>query len=340
LEWEFWPSWLVYPPVVVYVLWRCLKHRSWTLFCAANPGMEGGGFVDESKLAILDALGGGQGRVARHRSVLAGGSPEERGAALSRAIAELGGLPLVIKPDAGQRGSGVLIARDLISAETYVRETDLALVVQEYVGGLEYGVYYARYPDQPTGRVLGVTLKRMPWVVGDGQKTLEQLILSDRRAVALAELYFKKNELRLDDVIPAGERVQLSELGTHARGSIFLDGNHLISAELEQAVDAVARGFEGFYLGRFDIRAPSDEDLSAGRNLKVLEVNGVTSEPTHMYDPKHNYFYGLRELIQHWRRAFEIGAQNRARGAAVPGLVGLLAAWPRYLRRQKSHRHG
>lgn len=340
LAWEFWPAWVVYPPIVVYVLWQGLRRGSPTLFCAANPGMEGGGFVDESKLEILAGLGSGGGRVPAFRAIPADADPEQRGQALARAIAELGGLPVVIKPDAGQRGSGVLIARDLAPAEEYVRETRLALVVQAYVPGLEYGVYYARHPDQTRGRVLGVTLKRMPSVVGDGRRTLEQLILADARAVALAELYFSRNELRLDEVIPAGERVQLSELGTHARGCIFLDGNHLITPALEAAIDEVARGLAGFHLGRFDVRAPSDEALAAGVGLMVLEVNGVTSEPTHMYDPRHSFAYGLRELRAHWRRAFEFGAANRARGAKVPGMFELLARWPRYRQRQKAHRGG
>jgi membrane protein DedA with SNARE-associated domain/pimeloyl-ACP methyl ester carboxylesterase len=340
LAWEFWPAWLVYPPTVVYLLWQGLRRGSLTLFCAANPGMEGGGFVDESKLEILTGLGSGGGRVPAFRAIPAGHGPEQRGQALTQAIAELGGLPLVIKPDAGQRGSGVLIARDLAPAEEYVRETSLALVVQAYVPGLEYGVYYARHPQEIRGRVLGVTLKRMPSVVGDGRRSLEQLILADPRAVALAELYFRRNELRLDEVIPAGERVQLSELGTHARGCIFLDGSHLITPALEQAIDEVAQGLAGFHLGRFDLRAPSDEALAAGDGIQVLEVNGVTSEPTHMYDPRHSFLYGQRELLAHWRRALEFGAANRARGVAVPGVFELLARWGRYRQRQKAHRGG
>jgi len=64
----------------------------------------------------------------------------------------------------------------------------------------------------------------MPVVMGDGRRTLDELILADPRAVAMAATYLDAQEARLREVIPEGERVQLVELGTHARGAYFLDG--------------------------------------------------------------------------------------------------------------------
>jgi hypothetical protein len=37
IHWEFWPPWLAYMPVVPYILFLGIKHRSLTLFTAANP---------------------------------------------------------------------------------------------------------------------------------------------------------------------------------------------------------------------------------------------------------------------------------------------------------------
>src|SRR5262249_54174706 len=54
--WEFWPAWMAYIPVVPYILVQGIKHRSLTLFTAANPGIPSGGFVGESKSAILANL--------------------------------------------------------------------------------------------------------------------------------------------------------------------------------------------------------------------------------------------------------------------------------------------
>src|SRR6266545_2522670 len=55
-RWEFWPPWAFYPPVVLYILYLGLKHRSLTLFTCANPAIEEGGFVGESKSKILLGL--------------------------------------------------------------------------------------------------------------------------------------------------------------------------------------------------------------------------------------------------------------------------------------------
>ena len=38
-RWEFWPAWAAYLPVLPYILYLGLKHRSLTLFTAANPGV-------------------------------------------------------------------------------------------------------------------------------------------------------------------------------------------------------------------------------------------------------------------------------------------------------------
>src|SRR5437868_4634620 len=55
-QWEFWPPWVAYIPLIPYLLYLGLKYRSLTLFTAANPGIPSGGFVGESKSRILANL--------------------------------------------------------------------------------------------------------------------------------------------------------------------------------------------------------------------------------------------------------------------------------------------
>ena len=83
---------------------------------------------------------------------------------------------------------------------------------------------------------------------------------------------------------------------------------------MERAIDSLAQGFAGFYFGRFDIRTISLADFQQGQNFKIVELNGVTSEATSIYDPKNSLFTAYRVLFEQWRIAFEIGAQNRQRG--------------------------
>lgn len=316
-HWEFWPAWTLYAPVLLAVAGAALRHRGLRVVTAANPSMPTGGLVGESKSAILDGLAGAGDAIARHGVIDAALDGEARVARLDALVDELRlGWPLVVKPDRGERGEGVVIARDRAAALAAVRDADDDLIVQEYVPGREFGVFYARRPDEPVGRILSVVDKLLPSVVGDGRRTVEQLIFDDERAVALASSYLEQLGDEAARTPAAGERVTIAHLGTHCRGAIFRDGSDLATDALRDALDAIARADPGFFFGRFDLRVPDEDALRAGRDIKVLELNGLTSESAHVYDRRHPITYAWRVLSAQWRLAFEIGAANVARGAA------------------------
>jgi hypothetical protein len=177
-------------------------------------------------------------------------------------------------------------------------------------------VFYVRMPDAACGQVFAVTDKRMVSLTGDGRSTLERLILADDRTVCMGRFFLDRFTARLDDVPGGGERIVLTELGTHCRGAVFLDGGELITPALTAAVERVSRTFDGFYFGRYDVRTESAEAFKRGE-FTVIELNGLTSEATSIYDPKHSVWFGWRVLCRQWRLAFEIGAANRARGKRV-----------------------
>jgi hypothetical protein len=324
LRWEFWPPYVFYPPVIAYIAYLGLRFRGLTLFTAANPAMPAGGFVGESKHEILEHLKGA-GSCLPSSTLLREGPLEDR-AEQAEAFMQNHqfSFPVVLKPDAGQRGSGVAVVRSSQQLHEYLGRTSLPIIVQEHVPGREFGVFYVRYPDQKRGRIFSVTEKRMPVVVGDGSRTLEELILEDDRAVCMSDFYLRNNSKRAHDVPAAGEKVQLVEIGTHCRGAIFLDGSYAITPALEETIDRIASTFDGFFFGRFDIRVPTVEDVMAGKNLKVIELNGVTSEATHIYDPKLSLIDAYRVLFEQWRIAFEIGYKNRERGTRPTSAMELL----------------
>jgi membrane protein DedA with SNARE-associated domain len=313
-RWEFWPMWAVYPPVVAYIAWLGLRHRRLTLPTIVNPGIgAGGGLVGESKSDILRGLAGSD-LVARW-GVIPAGAHADRLAAVREWIArEQLNFPVVIKPDVGERGAGVVIARDFAAVERALAENPAALIAQAYVPGVEYGVFYFRRPTAARGEILAITDKRMVTITGDGRHTLEELILGDERAVCMAAFFLERFSDRLDEVPRAGERIALSELGTHCRGALFLDGTHLLTPALHLAIERASRAFDGFYFGRYDVRAGSPEAFQRGE-FKVIELNGLTSEATSIYDPRHSVWFGWRTLCRQWRIAFEIAAANRSRGA-------------------------
>jgi hypothetical protein len=329
---EFWPPYLFYPPVIAYIAYLAIRFRSWTLFTAANPAIPAGGFVGESKHQILEHLKNAAPWLPCS-TLLACGMPAQRIAEAEEFMWQQGlQFPVVLKPDAGQRGSGVAIVRSFEQLCEYLTRSSFPVILQEYVPGEEYGVFYYRYPGSERGRVFSVTEKRMPILFGDGQHTLEELVLADDRAVCMSDFYLRKNSARLQEVPAAGERVQLVEIGTHCRGAIFLDGGDTITPALEDVIDRIAQSFDGFFFGRFDIRVPSRGDFMAGRNIKIVELNGVTSEATHIYDPKLSLFDAYRVLFEQWRIAFEIGDLNRTRGTRPTSVADLLSAIREYCR--------
>lgn len=336
-RWEFWPPYLFYPPVVAYIAYLGIRFRSSTLFTAANPAIPAGGFVGESKHQILDQLKGAAAWLPCS-TLLAVGAPSERVAEAEAFMRENGlQFPIVLKPDAGQRGSGVAIVHSPEQLREYLAGPSFPAILQEYVAGEEYGVFYYRYPGSKKGRIFSVTEKRMPVLRGDGRGTLEELILADDRAACMAEFYLRKNFERIQDVPAAGEKVQLVEIGTHCRGAIFLDGGKTITPTLEEVIDRIAKSFDGFFFGRFDIRVPSRQDFMAGHNLKIVELNGVTSEATHIYDPKLSLFDAYRVLFRQWRIAFEIGDLNRGRGTRPASVGELLDAARGYSEMSRSY---
>jgi hypothetical protein len=237
--------------------------------------------------------------------------------------------PIILKPDAGERGNHVRVIRSDDDLEQYLRTFAHDTIIQEYAAGEEFGVFYYRYPNEARGHIFSITEKKFPVVTGDGRSTLEQLILNDDRTVCMAQFYCDQQGERLYDVPKTGEQIQLVEIGAHSKGTIFLDGTRYKTDALEAAMDRICQSFDGFYFGRFDIRVPSLAALQQGRDLKIIELNGVTSEATSIYDPKNSLFAAYRVLFAQWRIAFEIGRQNKTRGANATSpreLLGIILA--------------
>ena len=325
-RWEFWPPYVFYIPIVLYYLYLGLRYRGLTLFTAANPGIPEGGFIGESKSQILDNLKNSGSYVARY-CFIEGSIPLEarRQCALDFMHAIDTDFPIVVKPDVGERGAGVAIVKSERQLFEYLDNAVENLIIQEFIDGHEYGVFYYRYPDEQTGHIFSITDKRLLTLTGDGKSTLEKLILADDRAVCMARFHLRNHKDRLYQIPAAGEEIQLVQVGTHCRGALFLDGESVRTPELEAAIDKISRSFSGYYFGRYDIRTPSLDDFKNGAGFKIVELNGVTSEATHIYNPGNSLWYAYRVLMHQWKIAFEIGAINRRRGISPATLRQLIA---------------
>ena len=330
---EFWPGWLFYAPVVAQWIALGLRHGDFSLPTAANPHIELGGLCGESKLAILrQVTGEARSLLARSTGLTTHAwNPAADLAAAERAMAAEGlDYPLVAKPDIGCNGAGVRLVRNEADLFRYLREfpRQAAVVLQEYLAAEnEAGLFYIRRPDEACGRITSVTLKYAPFVVGDGRSTLRALILADPRAGRVPQLYLPRLQHRLQEVPSQGERVRLVFVGNHCKGSIFRDGTRLVTPAMTARVEQLARALPDFHFGRIDLRFDSLPALCRGEGFRVIEINGVGSEATHVWDAATRLGDAWRAQFFHYGEAFRIGAINRARGQNPAGLLALWRHW-------------
>ena len=69
----------------------------------------------------------------------------------------------------------------------------------------------------------------------------------------------------------------------------------------------------------------------------VIELNGVTSEATHIYHPGTPLTTAYRVLMEQWRLAFDIGAENRRRGVAPTSIRVLVELAREYRQTARAH---
>ncbi len=304
-RWEFWPAKVIYLPVFSKCLYLAMRYKGFSTFTLANPMMPCGGLVDESKSEILSALEKAGAPIAPFMVF----EPQESSTQTLQPT-----FPVVVKPDQGERGKGVNIVHDQSQWNDHLSSLSGKQILQEYVGGIEFGVLYRRLPNEEQGHISSITKKVYTSVTGDGTHDLEHLILSDSRAVLSARKFLKNHQANLHTVPPKGEKISLIDIGTHSRGSLFLDVNHLTTETLVRVFDGFSKNMPGFHMGRFDVKVPNEESLKKGEDIRILELNLLTSEPTHMYDPKHSLFYAWKVLSEQWTFAHEVGLQNLERG--------------------------
>ena len=318
-RWEFWPMWLFYAPVAVWIGCLAVRFRGIGTMTAANPGMPDGGTVGESKADILERL---PADVTIPFVRISPADPADRLTRLIAQMREMGwSFPIVLKPDVGQRGTGVKLIRSDDDAAAYLDAVIGSVVAQPYhPGPFEAGVFYYRMPAWPRGRILSITDKHFPFIKGDGVSTVEELVWRHPRVRMQADVFLGRHQAIRTHVLDPGERLQLAIAGNHAQGTLFRDGRHLITPALEARIDAISRSFDGFFVGRFDVRYASVDAFKAGEDLAIVELNGATAESTNIYDPDTSLVSAYRQLFRQWWIVFAIGAANRRRGAAVTSL--------------------
>ena len=309
-HWEYWPFDIVYIPMYFVWFYYAAKARSFFFFNAANPRIKNAGFLMESKNEIYNIIPGKFiPKTLFFKYGIAAGD-------IIKDVAASGiSFPCIAKPDIGGKGRGVEKIFELNDIATYAAKIKMDFLVQEFIAyPQEVGIFYCRMPDQPDGFITGIVAKEFLIVKGDGSSTLTQLIEKDPRyhfqLTALQKIYGQG----LNTIMQKDEIKNLVPYGNHARGAKFIDVSHWADETFTKNFDRVCKQVPEFYFGRLDIMYSNFEDLKAGKNFSIIELNGAGSEPTHIYDPKHSIFFAWKEIARHFNLLCNISIKNHKRG--------------------------
>jgi hypothetical protein len=307
MNWEYWSFNTVYLPVMFYWFWLSFKSRSFFFFNAANPLIENGGFAMESKWLIYKLMPKKYNPETMFFTV---GTDMEL---IKQAIEEHRfSFPMIAKPDIGGRGVLVKKVHNLDELSHYVKSIKVDFLVQAYIPYKnEVGIFYHRMPGESKGHISGIVGKEFLTVTGNGRSTIAELIINEPRYLLQLPVLKDTHADILHNILPTGEALTLVPYGNHARGAKFIDLSHLITDELTESIDSMCQQIPEFYFGRMDVMYNTWDELCAGQNLAIVELNGAGSEPTHIYDPKHSIFFAWKEIMRHWKLLSDISKQNR-----------------------------
>ncbi|MBK8699137.1 MAG: ATP-grasp domain-containing protein [Saprospiraceae bacterium] len=285
----FWKSTIFYRQSVLYYWLLSAWYRSFTWYAAVNPAIPHGGMLDEHKSDIYPLLPAEFLPLTRKYI--------HDGQHLAFLEAHGFEFPVVIKPDIGLKGIGVDICDDVADLERYLEGKDnCAFIIQSYIDrAKEFSILYYRNLNGSKG-ISSFIEKKYPVVVGDGQRSLHQLIDGHNHS------YLDKNkakEAHRDRVPTPGEKIVIHRIGNYARGSTFISLQHEADEALLQGIDVCMQDVRDIDFCRLDVKAENMEALKQGK-YTIIEVNGGKSEPLHIYDKNTGIFETFGIVHKHW----------------------------------------
>lgn len=301
---EFWPASLFYLPIYFYYLGQSIRFRSLNYFAWVNPGMKNGGMIGYSKYSILKKVPSQfvPTTLLIEKTQLGFNHVELK----LREHPDLS-FPVIVKPDQGARGFGVKLVQNSQELRDYHNSAKSDYLIQAYLDDpQEFGVFVVKTAQE--FYVSSVTQKDFLILYGDGRSSMKELFLKHPRA----NKYFSISDLPLynERVLEVGQKILLEPIGNHCRGTKFVNANSIIDDSLTSHFEKLCKSIPQFYYGRFDVKAASVAALVEGK-FKIMEVNGASSEPGHIYDPNYKLRQAYKDLFWHWKKMSQIVAVNK-----------------------------
>jgi hypothetical protein len=306
-HWEYWPMWTIYLPLGPYYFFESFRSGGFGFFTRTNPSMQTGGMGLMDKEDMYNLLPEGSFPTTSYFN------SETEFTSIQKWISTKNiQFPIVVKPAKGCRGRGVEFIHSEKELQQLVLNCREKMVIQSLIPFRnEVGIFYVRIPGKSRGRITGIVEKKGIEITGDGIHSITELVMQSER-YALHIIHLKKDcSLDLNEILPSGKTKELSSIGNHSRGATFFDVTFRNSEHLERVFDSISNQIQGYYYGRFDVKFESWELLEKGESFSIVELNGANSEPTHVYDPNHSYFFALNEFKKHYKIMAEISRKNK-----------------------------
>ncbi len=331
-SWEYWPVYIFNIPIIGIWIWYAMRARDFFFFALTNPGIETGGFFGESKSSILKHIPPS----CKPGTFLLKKTTDV--SALDQVFAQSGlTFPVIAKPEVGERGWLIRKIHTADELKTYVSEHPIDIILQRYVDlPLEVSIMAYSLPDGSGAGVTSICEKHFLQIAGDGTHSIGQLILQQDRAVLHYEKLRDRFSDRWEEVLPAGEKLILEQVGNHCRGTMFLNRNDQIDPAITGVILGLLGSMPGVHYGRFDMRVGSWASLRQGKDIRVLEFNGASADPAHIYQPGYSLLKAYADMAFHWKIMYRIARQNKRLGHPPAGFVKIISALILYFRYKRS----
>ena len=305
---EFWPWPFMFLPVLPMYFLAVLRTGKWLYFTAVNPSIEMGGFFGEKKDEIMELI-------PEHYKPLEFLVRADDG--LSPYIQTAFTFPVFVKPNVGERGYEVKVVNNLEELQIYAAKGFDFLIQEKLDQQLELGVLF-HLLNENKGFVSSIALKKFMTVMGDGESSVRELVSKHKRHSLYLD-YLENDFASVLSVIPKkDEEFVVHKIGNHCKGTQFLNANYRITDKLNSTFSGIATQIPGFDYGRFDLKVDSFEDLESGK-FKIFELNGISSEPGHIYGYKW-VLPAYLSLYRHWNYIMHLSKKNINKGVKTTPL--------------------
>ena len=304
-KYEFWNPRLFELPYYIYLGWLCLINGLGIRTLAkANYALDHGELSLGSKLDTQMAFD--QHFFLPTELILGEWDLKQKKQQILKFV-DTQGYPVILKSNMGCVGKGVVKVSSLEEVDRNVPLLIGDYLLQKFTPlPYECGVFYIRHQGKP--RITGINQKHFPTVTGNGRDDVLTLAMQHERYSAHWDSFLQ--DLDTSEVLTEGEEKRLSFIGSHTLGCKFTDDRHLCTPELEQAIFSTFASQPGFNFGRVDVKAASEEAFRNG-DIVIIEVNGVASLPTHMFDPSLSVWQAYGIFFEHARYLVSIAREQR-----------------------------